>query len=77
MLDNVKKLIDELPDTSFPQFFQEYVISVQDSNIDAEFAFFSSRNCLTPLNIGTVVQSEVERLVDSFGKYSRRKKSVH
>jgi len=44
MLITVKRYIEELPNRSFAEFFRDYMISVQDSNIDREFRSLISKN---------------------------------
>ena len=36
MLDTVKAVIEELPDTPFDEYYQRYIFEVQDQNIKAE-----------------------------------------
>lgn len=36
MLDKVKATIDNLPDVSFEQFYIQYIMNVQDNNIELE-----------------------------------------
>lgn len=46
MLDTVKKLID-IPCISFEQFFQLYIMNVQDYSLDSEISFLLRNNFLS------------------------------
>lgn len=63
MLETVKAAIDSLPDISFEEYFMQYVLSVQDSNIEQEFLFLLDRNILDVPNIGHLIQKTYEGLV--------------
>lgn len=39
MLETVKKYISELPDTSFNDYYQQYIFSIQDENLGLETQF--------------------------------------
>ena len=62
MLDTVKKCIKAVPDISFQQFFQMYVTSVQDSNIDREVSYLINRNILGVNSMGLLIHNTFERL---------------
>lgn len=36
MLDDVRKKIDETPNTPFSQFYQQYIFKIQDENLNRE-----------------------------------------
>ena len=42
MLDNIKSYIKELPDESFDDYYQKYILAVQDRNIGMETNFNST-----------------------------------
>ncbi len=62
MLDTVKQCIKDVPDISFQQFFQMYVTSVQDSNIDREVSYLINRNILGVNSMGMLIHNTIERL---------------
>ena len=62
MLETVKTCIQSTPDIPFQEFFQQYVLSVQDSNIDREFNYLVSRNVLRVNSIGILLKNTIERL---------------
>lgn len=62
MLETVKTCIQSTPDIPFQEFFQQYVLSVQDSNIDREFNYLVSRNVLGVNSIGILLKNTIERL---------------
>lgn len=62
MLDTVKQCIKDVPDISFQQFFQMYVTSVQDSNIDREVSYLINRNILGVNSMGVLIKNTIEGL---------------
>ena len=62
MLDTVKQYINDVPDISFQQFFQIYVTSVQDSNIDREVSYLINRNILGVNSMELLIHNTIERL---------------
>lgn len=62
MLDTVKQYIKNVPDISFQQFYQLYVTSVQDSNIDREVSYLINRNILGVNSMGALIKNTIERL---------------
>lgn len=38
MLEDIRKAIEDLPETEFSEFYQEYVIAMQDSIINHQLA---------------------------------------
>lgn len=42
MLDTVKGYIQDLPDMSFEEYYQKYIFSVQDENINLSTSFADS-----------------------------------
>lgn len=62
MLDTVKQCIKDVPDISFQEFFQMYVLSVQDSNIDREVSYLINRNILGVNSMGALIKNTIERL---------------
>lgn len=62
MLDTVKQYIKNVPDISFQQFYQLYVTSVQDSNIDREVSYLINRNILGVNSMGVLIKNTIEGL---------------
>ncbi len=46
-LKTIKTEISNLPYISFEEYFQHYVMEVQDSNIDTEMSFFLNNNFIS------------------------------
>lgn len=63
MLETVKQAIDNLSDISFEEFYMQYVMSVQDTNIEREFSFLLDKNILDVPNMGHLIQNTYEGLV--------------
>ena len=59
MLETIKRLINE-PCISFGQFFQQYVISVQDESIKQEISFLLKNNFLSANAITKLIDSELK-----------------
>lgn len=51
MLDNIKKIIEETKDLSFAEFFQEYVMTMQDTIINKQIRLaLDSANKIEDIN---------------------------
>ena len=59
MLETIKRLINE-PCISFEQFFQQYVISVQDESIKQEISFLLKNNFLSANAITKLIDHELK-----------------
>ena len=68
MLENVKATIAALPDKSFTQHFQEYVMIVQDEHISSEIATLLKHNHLDVAVMSKVIQQNYERLIANDSK---------
>ena len=55
MLEGIKAAISELPFISFEEYFQNYVMNVQDSNISYEVSFFIRNNFVDVLTLDKVI----------------------
>ena len=66
MLETVRELIADVEADSidFLQFYTEYVMSIQDENIEEELKFLVSNNKLTPMNLSKLLNSSLERMVE-------------
>lgn len=62
MLELTKKKLQEMPDKEFSRYFQEYVMKVQDRNIDTEMRYFSKMNSLTPIKVIQSMNSVVKEM---------------
>lgn len=63
MLETVKDCINTTPDISFGQFYNQYVLTVQDNNIESEFQYLIRRNLLNTSIMDLVIQHTHERLI--------------
>lgn len=61
MLETVKATIQNVPFISFEEHFTNYVMYMQDVNIDNEVTFLLRNNVLTPLAIDRLINGEVFR----------------
>lgn len=64
MLTKIKNKINYTPIMSFSEYFKQYVISVQESNIDAEFKFLMKFNTLNIDSMQNLIQNTYEGLRD-------------
>lgn len=67
MLRRVKEFISEVPNKSFPEYFTEYIIKVQDENLSEEVSrrFKATRASIDSLSkTQRWLQQENERLVN-------------
>lgn len=76
MLNRVKSILSCLEsDTStFEEYYRDYVIKVQDENIDNEMSFLLSNNDLTPMRMCKLADKSIERLVRYFDRSERSQK---
>ena len=65
MLETLRKLIADVEADSieFSKFYTEYVMNIQDENIEEELKFLVSNNKLTPMNLNKLLNSSLERMV--------------
>lgn len=73
MLETVKQKLNNLENKTFPNYYMEYVLAVQDMNIENEFSYLKSVNELTPMRICKLADKSMERLVDYFDRSQRSK----
>ena len=62
MLETISSLICSVDDVSFEQYFNQYIMDIQDTNILSEIKFNIERNHCTILDIERLAQSDHERL---------------
>lgn len=59
MLETVKTTIKNVPFITFEEYFIQYVMYMQDANIDNEVTFVMRNNSLTPLAVDKLIHNEV------------------
>lgn len=62
MLENIKACIESLPDISFEQYYVNYIMRVQDQNIDEELRYLRRANSLDPLIMMRAIGDSFERM---------------
>lgn len=63
MLETIKRCINDVPNISFAQFYSEYILTVQDNNIESEFQYMIHHNLLNTSMMDTIIQHTHERLI--------------
>lgn len=64
MLETVSDYIKHIDDISFNLFYINYIIRMQDADIENEFKQLSASNSLNINNISKLIQSTYEGLVN-------------
>lgn len=62
MLQTIKNQISKLPDQPFPQYFQSYILLVQDKNMGNELKFFEQANELDAKMVIQVMNKVTEEV---------------
>ncbi len=62
MLDTIRKQIKSVRDLPFGEYFKQYVMSVQDKNIDHELRFLMKFNTLNIDSMQKLIQNTYEGL---------------
>lgn len=62
MLGTVKSYISNLPDIPFNRYFNNYIMDVQDDNIENEMKFLLSRNTLNIYMMDNIISETYRRL---------------
>ena len=60
MLETVKKLISNSPFITFDEYFQDYVMKVQDSSIDEEISFLFRNNFPSANSMIQLINKEID-----------------
>lgn len=68
MLETIKQSIKNAPFITFEQYFIEYVMQMQDTNIDNEVTFMLHNNSLTTKSLDKLINSEVTTYDKLFGR---------
>lgn len=63
MLDKIKKYISDLSDITFNEYYQSYVMQVQDRNIEFELKHLSSRNVLSIYTMDQLIADTVKEAI--------------
>lgn len=69
MLSIIKQYIREAKPNSFMSYYNEYIKSIQDLNIEKELSYLISVNDLTAIQLSKLIDQEITRL----NKYGRCK----
>ena len=62
MLSTIKSYISNQEDISFDEYYNRYVMSVQDRNLNKEISYMLSANSLNVLNMSILIKDTVEGL---------------
>ena len=60
MLDSIKQMIENVPCISFEEYFQRYIMEVQDNSIDSEVSFLLKNNFPSVNSMIRLINKEVE-----------------
>ena len=63
MLETVKSYIETLDDISFDLFYINYIIEMQDMDLENEFKRLTNSSTLNPGSVTKLIQSTYEGLV--------------
>lgn len=63
MLETVKQTIHDVPNDPFPVFFNKYVFSVQDINLESEMKYLMSHNVLDILSLDRLIVKYFNEMV--------------
>lgn len=64
MLETVKRYIKkDIPNESFEKFFINYILAVQDKNIELEMEYLVSHNVLDIMKLDRLISDYMDRLV--------------
>ena len=55
MLEQVKSCIESAPKESFEEYFENYIMAVQDELIGAEFQYFEQHNSLDSVTMSKLI----------------------
>lgn len=63
MLDRIKQYISDLSDITFNEYYQSYIMQVQDRNIESELKHLSSRNVLSIYTMDQLIADTVKEAI--------------
>lgn len=67
MLETVKNSINNIPDIPFSVFYGNYIMKVQDDNIEEELRFLEIANTLDVRSFGKLIENSFEKMVKRYG----------
>lgn len=62
MLETILQTINNIPSISFEEYFTNYVMEIQDANIDSEVSFLLRNNFLASADIDKLMFNELRSL---------------
>lgn len=63
MLGTVKSFISDLPDMTFNLYFVNYIIRIQDEDLENEFKYLTSHNNISISKVDKLIENTYEGLV--------------
>lgn len=63
MLDMIKQYINNITDISFNEYYQSYIMQVQDRNIESELKHLSARNVLSLYTMDQLIADTVKEVI--------------
>lgn len=63
MLDTIKRYIKNIPDITFNEYYQSYIMQVQDRNIESELKHLSARNVLSLYTMDQLIADTVKEVI--------------
>lgn len=64
MLGTIRDFIDTLDDSTFEEFYVEYIMYMQNVAMQNEFNYLIKHNQLNALNLIKLINSETDRMVE-------------
>ena len=61
MLDKIKQYISDLPDVDFDDYYQQYILDVQDINLSLEFKYSNISDHLSIEALLAKIHGELNR----------------
>ena len=65
MLGTVKSFISDLHDISFNLYFVNYIIRIQDEDLENEFRYLTSHNTISISKVDKLIENTYESLVST------------
>lgn len=63
MLDTIKQYIKNISDITFNEYYQSYIMQVQDRNIESELKHLSARNVLSLYTMDQLIADTVKEMI--------------
>ena len=63
MLDTIKQYIKNISDITFNEYYQSYIMQVQDRNIESELKHLSARNVLSLYTMDQLIADTVKEVI--------------